>query len=319
MVRTRWASTAILIIVGFLLSGFTKSVADTIKQQRAAAALFDQYETVFYARGDLLSTSGGYKRLSKHDANAMRAPFADLLQALDPLGKVDSVEILRNTDAALVGAKDFRPPGGPPPNLGAVQSRFCYVLVSVDRSAVEFSKIAPKSHVISTENSVWKWSAPPAEGHSQPYTFYAKEIAHSYLLISNELNDLHAIATELDSDTVPDISGFRYWDSISKHEVWGYRRYMHTELNKTAAGTMQVTSDAQAIAFFANPEHKTAVLLIFSPTPGTAHNMNETGIFTPFMSAGKGVWQTQFPLNGDQKASDQMFAVMSWFGFGVYI
>jgi hypothetical protein len=320
MARTKWTSKIALMLIAFLLSGCMKSAADNTEQQRATSTLFDQFETVFYAKADLLSNSGGYKRLSQQDANALRVPFANLLQALDPLGKQVSAEVLSNSDAALVGAKDFRAPGGPPPNLGGVQSRFCYILVLGNRSTFDISKVASKSGVMSSaENAMWKWSAPPTEGHSQPYTFYATQVAHSYLLISNGLDDVHAISTKLASGTAPNLSGFRDWESISQHEVWGYRHYRHTEENKEATGTSQVTPDTQALAFFADPKQKTGVLRLFSPTAATADKMNGMGIVSPFKAVGSGVWETKIPLTGDQKTSEQMFAAMNWFGFGVYV
>ena len=68
------------MLVAFLLSGCTRSAAGSTEQQRAASALFDQYEIVFYAKSDLLSGSGGYKQLSQQGTNALRVPFANLLQ-----------------------------------------------------------------------------------------------------------------------------------------------------------------------------------------------------------------------------------------------
>lgn len=321
MARTQWTLKIALMLIAFLLSGCTKSAANSTEQQRAASTLFDQYETVFYAKGDLLSASGGYKRLSKQDTNTVSAPFAYLLGGFDPLGKKVSAEILGNVDAALVGAKDFRAPGGPPPNLGGVQSRFCYVLVLGTRSTFEISKVASKSGVMSSaEASVWKWSVKGEEGHPEPYTYYAAQVATSYVLISNNLDDLRTMSTKLSaSNAAPSLSGIRDWEALSQHEVWGYRRYRHDEQNKTAAGTSEVTPDAEALAFFADPKQKTAVLRLFSPTASTADKMNGTGILSPFKAAGSGVWETTIPLTGDQRSSDQMFVAMSRFGFGVYV
>src|SRR5205823_5215043 len=148
MARTQWTLKIALMLIAFLLSGCTKSAANSTEQQRAASTLFDQYETVFYAKGDLLSASGGYKRLSKQDTNTVTAPFGYLLGGFDPLGKKVSAEILGNADAALVGVKDFRPPAGRT-GLGDVQSRFCYVVVLESRK-FDLSKIARKSGVMSS-------------------------------------------------------------------------------------------------------------------------------------------------------------------------
>jgi hypothetical protein len=321
MARTKWASEIALMLVAFLLSGCTRNAVSSTEQQRAASVLFDQYETVFYARSDLLSGSGGYRQLSQPGANALRVPFANLLQGLDPLDKQVSADMLGNADAALVGAKNFRSPSGPPPSLGGVQSSFCYIIVQKKRNSFDLGKVASNSSVISSfGGSVWKWSAPPSEGHPQPYTFYAAQVAGTYLLISNNVEDLGAISRKLSvTSGAPNLEGIRDWETLSQHEVWGYRHYRHTEENKTAAGTSEVTPEAQALSFFADPKRKTGVLRLFSSTAGTAKKMNATGTIPPFKAAGSGVWQTTIPLTGDQKMSEQMFAAMSWFGFGVYV
>jgi hypothetical protein len=304
-----------------LLWGCHQGMASS-NQSQAAPILFDQFETVFYAKADLLSGSGGYKRLSQRDANALRAPFAYLLYALDQPGKQVSTEVLRNSDAALVGAKDFRAPGGPPPNLGAVQSSFCYILVLGNRSTFDISKVASKSGVMSSaENAVWKWSAPPDEGHSQPYTFYATQVAHSYLLISNSLDDVHAISPKLGSNTAPNLSGFRDWESISQHDLWGYRRYRHNEVNKVAAGTTEVTSTATSLSFFADPDKKTVVLRLFASDGSTAEKLNaHAGLPLPLLkSVGEGFWEATIPLSGDEASVERVFVAMGLFGFGVYL
>lgn len=321
-----WAkriSKIALMLIAFLLSGCTKSAANSTEQQRAASTLFDQFETVFYTKADLLSGSGGYKRLSQRDANALRAPFAYLLYALDQPGKQVSTEVLRNSDAALVGAKDFRAPGGPPPNLGGVQSSFCYILVLGDRSTFDLSKVASKSGVMSSaENAVWKWSAPPTEGHSQPYTFYATQVAHSYLLISNSLEDVHAISPKLGSNTAPNLSGFLDWESISQHDLWGYRRYRHNEVhNKVAAGMTDVTSTATSLSFFADADKKTVVLRLFASDGSTAEKINaHARMPLPLLKpVGKGSWEATIPVSGDDASVERVLDVMGLFGFGIYL
>ncbi len=320
MARTKWTSKIGLMLIAFLLSGCTKSSNNT-EQQRAALTLHDQFETVFYAKADLLSGSGGYKRLSQKDANALRGPFADLLYALNPLGEQVSTEVLRDSDAALVGAKDFRAPGGPPPNLGSVQSNFCYILVLGNRSTFDISKVASKPGVVSSaENAVWKWSAPPTEGHSQPYTFYATQVAHSYLLISNSLDNVHAISPKVGSNTAPNLSGFRDWESISQLDLWGYRRYRHKEVHdKEAAGMTEVTSTATALSFFADARKKTAVLRLFASDPSTAEKMNAQEGLPLLKSVGKDSWEATIPLSGDKASVERVLIAMGLFGFGIYL
>jgi hypothetical protein len=218
-----------------------------------------------------------------------------------------------------VGAKDFHPPQGPT-GFGDVQSRFCYVIVFRAKSTFEISKVAGESTIVSVvEPATWKWSANGTEGHPEPHVFFATQIAHSYLLISDNLADLHAMDAKLSARDTPAVTAIHDWYSISRHELWGYRRYRHTEESKEAAGTSQVTPEAQGLAFFVDPKKKIGVLRLFSPTANTAHKMNETRLLSPFKVAGSGVWETVIPLTGDQKSSDQILVVMSWFGFGVSI
>lgn len=318
--RMKWASRIAVTLLAFLSSGCTRHVANAADQQRASSAMFDQFETVFYAKSDFLSGSGGYKGLSQQDANILRGPFADLLQGLDVLGKPASDEILRNTDAVLVGAKDFRPPAGPT-GLGDVQSRFCYAVVLAGRSTFDFGKITSKSAAVSSaETSTLKWAAQRTEGHPEPHPFYAMQVAQSYVLISNNLDDLHAMAAKLSvSNAVSGLSGIREWESISQHEVWGYRLYQHNEENKAAAGTSEVMPDAQALVFFLDLKQKVGVVRLFSPTAGTAEKLDGTRMLPPFKAAGTGTWETTIPLSGDAASGERMVGVMGLFGFGVYV
>jgi hypothetical protein len=322
MVRVKWIPAVML--VAFLLPGCARktTATDSADQQRAASVMLDRFETVFHTNGDLLSGSGGYKGLSQQDANEFRVPFAYLLGGLDALGKPASNEILRSSGAVLAGAKDFRGPHGPWPHLGAVQSQFCYVIVLQSQSTFDLGKVLSKSSAVSSaEASTWKWSAAGTEGHPEPHQFYATQVAGSYVLISNNLDDLHQVSAQLSSnDHALNLSGIRDWESISQHEVWGYRTYRHSEgENKDAAGTVDVTPDAQALAFFFDAKQKAGVLRLFSPTAGTADKMNGTNLLSPFKATGSGAWETIIPLTGDQKSSDQMFVAMSWFGFGIYV
>ena len=153
------------------------------------------------------------------------------------------------------------------------------------------------------------------------YMFYATEVAHSYMLISNNLDDLHTVAAKLSaSDIASSLSGIRGWGSISQHEVWGYRRYRHDkEAYRDAAGTSAVAPDAQALAFFVDLNQKTGVLRLFSPTAGAADKLNATHMLPPFKTAGTGIWETAVSLLGDAASNERMGGVMGLFGFGVYV
>jgi len=80
MAWTKWTSKIAVMLFVFLSCGCAETAANTAEQKRATSALFDHFETVFFAKSDLLSGSGRYKGLSQQDANSLRAPFAYLLQ-----------------------------------------------------------------------------------------------------------------------------------------------------------------------------------------------------------------------------------------------
>jgi hypothetical protein len=313
---TRFCKVPILFAI--VLSGCRTGAANTNRAQ-AASILFDQFETVFYAKADLLASSGGYKQFSAQSANTLRAAFADLLGGLHPLGKQASVEIFDNADAVLVGSKDFRPPAG----LGGVHSQFCYVVVLRNRSDFDIGRFASKSSLISSAGgSVWKWVTKPTEGQQGPQTFFAAQSGHSYLLISNNVEGLQAMTVKLASPSLAASMprGVPNWESLSQHDVWGYRRYRQTEISyRDAAGMTDVTPTAEALYFFVDSEKKVGVLRLLASDYSTAKRMNARAKLPSLEPVGSGAWETNIPLMGTEASSEQMLATMWLFGRGLYL
>lgn len=313
-----------LVLLVLLYSGWAKGSGAI--QSSVASLFFQQFETVFYSKADLLSGSGNYGNLSKTDANALRVPFAYLLTALDSLGNGASADALANTEAVLAGAKDFRPPAG----LGGVHSQSCYVLVLRKGSAFDFHKYFHQPAAASGAGKpVWSWSAKLGEfgeKDPRPSSLYATQVAQLYTLVCNDSAELDHLAGRLSSpdrdSQDPTGSGIRDWASFSQHDVWGYRRYRHTGIaNRDAAGMTNVTPGAEALIFFLVPAKKAGVLqLLNSPTDQrTASNMNAAARLPPLRSVGSGVWETTIQLSGDQGSSERMVAMMWLFGFGLYL
>ena len=320
-IRMIYAAPVLFLL---LCSGWAKDSGAS--QSSVASTLVQQFETVFYSKADLLSGSGSYLNLSKTDANALRVPFAYLLGALDSLENGASADVLANTEAVLVGAKDFRPPAG----LGGVHSQSCYVLVLRGSSALDFHKYFHQSASVSAAGKpVWNWSAKLGEfgeKDPRPSSLYATQVTQLYALVCNDAAELHALAERLSSpdrdSQDPSASGMRDWPSFSQHDVWGYRRYRHTGIaNRDAAGMTNVTPGAEALIFFLVPAKKAGVLqLLNSPTDQrTASNMNAAGRLPPLRSVSSGVWETTIQLSGDQGTSERMVALMWLFGFGLYL
>jgi hypothetical protein len=139
-------------------------------------------------------------------------------------------------------------------------------------------------------------------------------------LISNSLDDVRAISPKLGSNTAPNLSGFRDWESISQHDLWGYRRYRHNEVHdKEAAGTTVVTSTAKSLSFFADADKKTVVLRLFASDGSTAEKMNARKALPLLKSVGEGSWEATIPLSDDEASVERVLIAMWLFGFGVYL
>ncbi|QEE27999.1 hypothetical protein FTW19_08320 [Terriglobus albidus] len=285
---------------------------------QAAAALLSQFDSVFYVKASLLGDSGDYKGLPGGISGTLRIPYGDLLGGLNVLGQQTSVEIFNDADAVLVGAKDFRPPAG----LGGVQSQFCYVVLLRKRSVLDLGTLAKKPGPISSAGgATWKWLAKPTEGRHEPQAFYATQIAHSYLLISNDMGSLQSMAGRLSSanhsaPTLPEVSD---WERLSQHDVWGYRHYQQVDIKyRDAAGMTDVTPAAQALSFFVDPEKKVGVLRLFASDDSTAKKLNSAAKLPSLRPGNQGVWEVNIPLDSEA-SSEQMLATMWLYGFGLYL
>ena len=312
------------IVLALMLMACSQALADTNPEQIAASALFERFETVFYAKYDIVSSSGAYKRFSELESATLHYPFALLPGALNSLGKQASADILESGEAVLVGAKDFRPPSG----LGQVHSQVCYIVILRSNNAFELRKYftSPPSGSIAG-SSVWNWSAKLSEfgrDDPRPSLLYAAQIAQAYLLVSNDLADLQTIARRLSSPDqdlckstqIPD------WETVSHHRLWGYRRYRHSGIvNREAAGMTDVTRGAEALMFYIDFDKKEGVLRLFSSVTdeSTPAKMNTLPALPRFKRSGPGVWETVTLFTGDEDSFERMFAIMYLFGFGIYV
>lgn len=311
------------ILLAVLLLGCGGSAADTSHESRAASALFGEFETVFYAKRDLSSGAGAFGQLSEKNAVELRAPFAYFLGAFYWMGKQVPAEILSNSAAVLMGAKDFQPPKG----LGPVHSQRCYVVVLGKWSTLDLRKYFSYGPVASAAGApVWNWGANLGEfgeGDPRASSLYAAMVANSYLLVSNNLAELQSIADKLTSptdDSSQALAKIREWELVSQQKLWGYRRYRHTGVVAgDASGMRDVTPSAEALVFFLDSKKKKCVLQLLASDGSTTEKLNTWGVFPPLRSFSTGAWETTIPLANDQQTSDRMFYVFGLFGFPVYL
>ena len=288
-----------------------------------AAALFNEFETVFFAKADVLISSGAYDHAPKSDIEILRFPFMELLEALKALGGNTSQEVVSNSEAILVGAKDFRPPAG----LGGVHSQRCYIVILRTPSKFNLRQHFHQAPSASVGGSpVWEWSAKLGEfGEEDPRasSFFAAQVSDSYLLVSNGFKELQVTAGNLSSPKnaailarIPD------WKFISQHGVWGYRRYRHSGIvDREAAGLSLVTESAEALVFFIDLNKQAGVLRLLSSSTDEkiATKLSEEMRLPKFENRGPRAWEARIPLGGDEKSFDRLGAMMDLFGFGAYV
>ncbi len=312
---TLWWLRGIPPLFAVVLSGIAAAAAASVQVQ-ATSALLSEFETVFYARADLVTGSNGYKGLLQRGANGvLRLPFADLLGALDSLGKPAVHEIFHDADAVAMGAKGFRAPSA----LGEVLSQRCYVVVLRSGSGFDLGRVISRSHVVSPAGrSTWKWLSKPTESRPHGETYYATQVAHSYLLISNDASDLRAIATRLPSRDSRAAHDVPEWESSGRRALWGYRRYRQDESEDTdSVGLTDVTPGARALSFYLDSEGVAGVLRLLAADGGTAERMNANGRLPGLKRVSSDAWQTRISLSGAGASPEQMLFVMWLFGFGI--
>ena len=229
-----------MIILSLVIA--SPAFAANDNERRAAAALFDRYETIFYTNTDLSTPLTLFKGLSRPAASSLSIPFGQLA-GLDLLNKHASSEILGNADSVLMGARDFISPTGA--GSAGHPGLFCFIVVFGKQPMPDFGKYftqTPSSPAAGAH--VWKWVAdiydiPPA------LTFYATQVGSFYLVLSNDDKDLQKVAAELASSNDPSktLSTVRDWSFVSQHEYWGYRFIRRKGLiEKDLAGLDEATA-----------------------------------------------------------------------------
>jgi hypothetical protein len=174
------------------------------------------------------------------------------------------------------------------------------------------------------EPSIWKWSMEGSRDQPASTPFYATQLGLSFVLVANNIDDLKKMALDLAPNAcgAQSLIKVRELEDICAHDVWGYRRYKENadeDPNSMAAATQDIMPGTRALAFFVDFKQRTGVLRLFSSTAATADNIN-AHLQSPFLSpTGSQTWQATIPFHGNEDTFDQMFRVMSLFGFGAYL
>jgi hypothetical protein len=300
-------------------------------QARAASSLAEQFESVVYSKPEFVSAWDTNNPLPKDPAANLRNPFRYLWSALDSLPAKAASALLANSEAVLMGAKNFRAPTG----LGDVRSQRCYVVVLKSGNSFDLQNHTHTAGMTSPSGlRIWNWSATLGEfGDGLPdkfevrdqlSTLYATQIKQSYLLVSNDLKVLEALAQRLTSSNgnSQGVVGFHDWGELLQHEMWGYRRYRLSDThNKMAAGVEDVPARADGLVFFLEAQHQIVAvrLILKDPSAESAAAAMYSRYQLPSPTpAGEGVWETRIRLSDTKESFAQTFGIIGLFGFAVY-
>ena len=244
-------------------------------------------------------------------------------------------DVLRSSNGVMLGAKEFRAPQGSL-GLGAVTAQRCFVIMLGADSRFDLRQYFHASPAATLSNGpVWQWAVhidefdpghigTMPEGKPRLSQLFATQVGHDYVVVANNLEDLQEVVNKLASSgaSYGNLTAMHGWETIRRHEVWGYRRYRHTEATDTmAAGMADVAPGTEAFACFLDLRKKTLTAqLIPGPVDGAraAQRLNARNDFPPLMRSEKGIWETSITFSNDEKSDEAAWDVVGLFGFIVY-
>lgn len=269
------------------------------KEARATSVLFEHFETVFHTVPRLLTNTQ-----SDSAIGFAREPFGYVVLALDHKSRELRTVLLGNSEAVLLGTKDYAPPDG----LGRVISTRCYIAVLREGRGSDFSKYLGEPTLKSPSgHPVWSWSVDLGEfgdRTTRKSTIYATQVGEDYFIVANSLNELQNISYQMSSATRGGfaLSDLRDWDTIENREFWAYRKYKHAGSRPAATvfnGLKGIQPDAEGLILYVDFEHQRGVLRLFSTNPDdpSAGHLHDMWRMPPAKSIGSGEWEMLFPLS----------------------
>ena len=307
------------VIVGLQL-GSVCSYAQTTQGAQAAAVLARNFETVVYTDSRFLLN---FKGDVDHDEsfNDLRLPFIELVAGLAPVSFAAENDIEKAYGSLMVGAKDFRNPGG----AGLVNSHKCYIATLETGAEPDLSN--DFSHAVPAMidgNKVWTWSLPPGEGAPVTTFFYAGQIAkHYFVLADNKEDYLKAVLALTRGHIAPlrSSSVFNLQDFAS-HSYWAYRNLKREEVaDPESAGIAQIGSDIKAISFYADIAKREGTVRVLTSDADMKQvpNILPQSELYRFQSQGAGIWQAAFPLSRDHAGIERTAQLFTALGSGIYL
>jgi hypothetical protein len=319
MTKRRRQLTAIATMAFTWFFAHARCHAQTGAEARAASVLFKRFEVVAYTKAAFLSSSEPNGEAEVDSESNLRLPFIPLIGGLRYLGRPTETDIEDSYESFVVGARDFISPQG----LGMVNSSTCYIgiLKSGAQPNVE-AYFRQATHESIEGRRVWTWSLPAYEGDPTSTKFYAAQIADSYFVLSNNLQDFQAVTTSLTASegATTVFMGVPGWTDFSTQNYWLYRSIRRNgAIDPNAAGTSLLTPDVSAIIFFADAGKRQGTLRVLSSdaTMKTKPKVLPDSELSRLQPQSTGIWQALLPLATDEPSFDAMFHLFYFLGYGV--
>jgi hypothetical protein len=315
----RYTARLVVSLLGVLSLGAIRSHHHQRARQQMLEVLMGHFETVFAADAGLASGNETPREVPGEIARALSAPFAVVQYGVSNLGPSAATRIWHDTTWVLTGASDFQPPAGPG-GIGDVRSRSTTVFLLKHAGALTTFAGGASAVLKRTTDGAWTWSAPPSEGHPTSFEFVATEVKGPFLVISDNPRDCRSVADDLARrDPKPVIPEGVDATAFSKDRLFGYRRYTHTEANRDAAGMSVVSDDAMALQFTFDGKAPQGELELLGRSSQTADRINALRLLPTLKMSTPGRWRTTIHFDRDADTLEEIFAVLSLFGFGVYV
>jgi hypothetical protein len=327
MRRLTILALAICIAVG-CRSSDDLAKSDSEHEASVASVLYNEFETVVFTRFDKLDPRrilNLRNKVSGENASTLLYPFEYALEALSGQRNGAGDKLLDDSEAVLVGAKDFRLLGGtkePPHAL----STACYVFVFGERKQELHRFLGGNAPQNVDGLPVWSWQAymnfnGPLD--NSPVTIFASTIDDSYLLLSNNLDELKRVAAGLatsgtESQTIKKLPD---WPRLSKSEEWAIRRNTGIRSPDNGFSFFETFTNVQALIYSVDLTGGNSMFKIISNDKRDAERFNGleraqpmASTWPPLRPCGNGAWCGELLLSKD-KTVDSLISIIGYFGF----
>ena len=311
------AARIAVAVLTSLLAGLPRPTsALSTDETKAIATVFSRFETVLFVTGRVAAERPDPEHLAAVDA--VRGPVAFAHDALDLAASGAAGRVLASSASVVVGAKDFRAPGGRR-GLGGVRSTMCFVFVLRPEARIDPGALLRTTSRTGGQVPLWNWHGPRGEGDPEVVSVFAASASTSYFVLGNNRDEVVALVRALKAEGEIPLPSPLKEAGVGDQTAWAYRAFRHAQANPMAAGTTDIAPSTKALVVV--PAGTALYMrLLGTPDDTTAKRLNEQALFAPFTEEAPGIWQTAVPVLANNEATARgLLGVLSLLGFGIYL